>query len=1103
MKNNKTRIACMVMSLFAFCSTASAGSSGEWEHMKGIQPRGYVSGLVTTPISIDGKLDEAAWQGAAWTEDFTDIEADLRPKPRQRTRAKIVWDANNLYIAAEIAEQHVQGSVSKHDEVIFQDNDFEVFIDPNGDHHAYYEFEMNALNTTWDLFMPKPFKDGGGAENKWEFTGLQSAVHINGTLNDPSDIDTGWSLELAIPWASFNKEPHLSLPPKNGDRWRIDFSRVEWQFDIVDGKYQKVPKTKEDNWVWSPQGIVDMHRPERWGFVEFSQEAPSTKPFVHDSSLAIRDSLIEVYHRQLAYRGEHGKWADDWKTLEYEPKVAGLEPAVLTLTENGYQASVTERTSQSNLKKWYVRQDSKLWSNSVSKSVVEALSRAGKNRSQLEQAIEQSVDEHREAMEFLIANMPDRDLKSLTSEFLLENVRLAYEARSASPWKDAVPDDVFLNNVLPYANINEGRDPWRNEFRNRFLPLIEGAKTPSQAAAMLNQKLFPLVKVKYSTQRAKADQNPTESIKSGLASCTGLSILLIDACRAVGVPARFVGTPLWSDNSGNHSWVEVWDNGWHFTGAAEPNGDDLDKAWFIDRASKANRDDEMNAIYAVSFQRTPLKFPLVWDRSIDYIRAVNVTDRYTNRGTKQPEGTSLLMIRILDPITSQRVAANVRVLDANGKEVFVGKSKDESFDANDHLQAYLPTGMELSIEATDGSRTIKQKLKNDKEQTVTLSFAPTSASVALPPRSRLVSVNTAVESLSKVEAEEIAKRLWDEHANKIRETRADEMKAREIVMGQLKMPFTYEIFGDKPATGRSMYISMHGGGGAPPRVNTQQWENQKKLYKLEEGVYVVPRAPTDTWDLWHQGHIDGFFDRLIENLIVMEDVDPNRIYLMGYSAGGDGVYQLAPRMADRLAAASMMAGHPNETSPLGLRNLPFTLHMGENDSAYNRNKIAGEWAKKLDELQSSDSDGYVHFVKLHAGKGHWMDRQDAEALPWMAKYTRNPLPTKIVWKQDDVVSKRFYWLSIDPVDIRERALVIATRDGQHVDIQSKDVDQITVRFNDAMIDFEQPVKITSGEQVLFEAKLARNAETIQKTLNERGDHQSIFSAEVTVKLPTP
>jgi len=267
-----------------------------------------------------------------------------------------------------------------------------------------------------------------------------------------------------------------------------------------------------------------------------------------------------------------------------------------------------------------------------------ALDRAAANRKQIEQALDQTPAEQRAGIRFLVAYMPDRDLKSLTAATLIENVRLAYQARRESPWSEHVPEGIFLNNVLPYASINERRDDWRREFYERFKPLVKDAKSPGEAAAILNQKVFPLLKVRYSTKRKRADQCPSESISSGLASCTGLSVLLIDACRAVGVPARFAGTPLWTNKSGNHSWVEVWDNGWHFTGAAEPTGNELDKAWFVGRAATAQRDHPLHAIFAVSYKRTPQVFPLVWDRSIDYVFAVNVTDRYTRKVQQLPEG---------------------------------------------------------------------------------------------------------------------------------------------------------------------------------------------------------------------------------------------------------------------------------------------------------------------------------------------------------------------------------------------------------------------------------------------------------------------------------
>jgi len=1099
------------------------GGEGDWAHMKKIMPNGYVCGTASAPLQIDGKLDEESWKAAPWTEDFVDIEGVKKPLPRFRTRAKMLWDNDNFYIAAELSEPHLQGNITEHDAVIFQDNDFEVFIDPDSDNHEYYELELNTLNTTWDLFMPRPYKDGGGAENQWEFSGLKTGVHLNGSLNDPSDQDSSWSVEIAIPWSAFSTQSHRVAPPQNGKKWRIDFSRVQWQFESVDGKYKKVPNTKEDNWVWSPQGIIDMHRPERWGFVQFSNELPGTVKFNPDSSLASRDLLMEVYHRQRAFHAAHGKWAKSFSELDFVAGSGiGSEKFTMCATADGYQASVIVSTGAESQELWNVRQDSKIWKSMENGLVQQALHRAGENQTQLRRALDSSPIEQREGMEFLIANMPERDLRTLTSEFLLEEVRLAYLAWDKSPWRNELPKEVFFNNVLPYANINERRDSWRKDFSERFAPLIAGAKTPAQAAARLNQKLFPLLNVKYSTKRPKADQSPYESIHSGTASCTGLSVLLIDACRALGIPARFVGTPLWSDKSGNHSWVEVWDDGWHFTGAAEPNGDDLDKAWFLDRASSAKRDDAMNAIYAVSFQRTPVHFPLVWDRSIDYISAVNVTDRYVDRGTIPPVGSTRILLRVLDRATGLRLAAAVKVFDADSKLVLEGTTKDERFDANDYLNVVLPIGKKYSLEVRDGENTNKSTFVSEqRNRPITVSLdtevsvsaneqnrsATAVASLAkfltLPTDERplIAEQPFAIVPLAKKDVVEATQLLWRDHVERIRSSRSEEMSARVLTLGELKMRFSYEVFGEKPSTGRSLFISMHGGGGAPTKVNDQQWENQKKLYRLEEGVYVVPRAPTDTWDLWHQSHIDRFFDRLIENMIVLEDVNPNRIYIMGYSAGGDGVYQLAPRMADRWAAASMMAGHPNETSPLGLRNLPFTLHMGEKDAAYNRNKTASEWEKKMADLHRDDPDGYNHEVRIHAGKGHWMDREDAVAIPWMAKWNRNPIPTRIVWKQDDVVGNRFYWLAIEPMEIQGRAEIVATRTHNTIDIQTKDADRVSVRLSDAMVDLDKPISITCGSSSLFQGIAPRTIEHLAVTLSERGDPKAIFCAEVKVSIP--
>jgi ketosteroid isomerase-like protein len=313
--------------------------TNEWARMKPIAPRGYVCYRATQAPKIDGQLDDAVWQAAPWTEDFVEIEGDRRPKPRLRTRAKMVWDDKYFYIGAELEEPHVWGTLTKHDSIIFNDNDFEIFIDPDGDNHEYCEFEINALGASWDLFLPRPYKDDGAADSSWDIAGLKTAVHVAGTLNNPADRDTGWSVEIAIPWEALREFAHRPAPPRDGDQWRVDFSRVEWPHQIVAGKYQRVPNTHEDNWVWSPTGIVDMHRPERWGYVQFSTAAPGTDPFDVDTTAEWRDALMEIYYHQRAFQEKHGRWAKSLDELALAPETLALKPHLKT---NGdlFRASV-------------------------------------------------------------------------------------------------------------------------------------------------------------------------------------------------------------------------------------------------------------------------------------------------------------------------------------------------------------------------------------------------------------------------------------------------------------------------------------------------------------------------------------------------------------------------------------------------------------------------------------------------------------------------------------------------------------------------------------------------------------------------------------------
>ena len=293
-------------------------------------PRTYVVQRAAEAPQVDGQLTEAAWREASWTEPFVDIQGAAQPAPRFRTRAKMLWDSTHFYVAAQLEEPDVWATLTERESIIYYDNNFEVFIDPDGDTHAYYELEVNALGTVWDLMLLKPYRDGGPALDAWDIRGLQVGVDIQGTLNDPRDTDEGWTVEIAMPWFILEEAAPGGNPPEAGDQWRLNFSRVEWQTVAENSTYRKVtdPNTgeplDEDNWVWSPQGAINMHMPERWGLIQFA-EAPANEAaptFRPDPNQPLRWALRRLYYRQRRFADEHGHYADRLSLLRADDLVA-------------------------------------------------------------------------------------------------------------------------------------------------------------------------------------------------------------------------------------------------------------------------------------------------------------------------------------------------------------------------------------------------------------------------------------------------------------------------------------------------------------------------------------------------------------------------------------------------------------------------------------------------------------------------------------------------------------------------------------------------------------------------------------------------------------
>lgn len=307
--------------------------------LKKFAPECYFCKRATKPFTLDGDIDKDFWADADYTVDFADIEGDLRETPRFRTRAKMLWDDNNLYIAAELMGDEIWGGITKRDDVIFYDNDFEIFIDPDSDSQCYFEFEMNALNTVWDLLLTKPYRDNGTPMNGMDIKGLRSAVKIDGKINDPSAKSKRWSCEIVMPFETLIEGNKRGKIPNDGDYWRINFSRVQWKVDVIDNKFVKRTDEKtnrplpEDNWVWSPIGLVNMHYPELWGFLFFTQNGERHE--IPKDEL-LKWELRKVYYAQHEYKDKHGRFCDNIADLSVD--ISSSTQISVEATSNCFEA---------------------------------------------------------------------------------------------------------------------------------------------------------------------------------------------------------------------------------------------------------------------------------------------------------------------------------------------------------------------------------------------------------------------------------------------------------------------------------------------------------------------------------------------------------------------------------------------------------------------------------------------------------------------------------------------------------------------------------------------------------------------------------------------
>jgi hypothetical protein len=746
-------------------------------------------------------------------------------------------------------------------------------------------------------------------------------------------------------------------------------------------------------------------------------------------------------------------------------------------------------------------------------AVQTALARAGTNREELQRALRGVAAAQREGMEFLIANMPDSDLRTLSAKFLVENVALAYQAYDRAPWKDRISKALFLNDILPYCCLNEARDGSRKFLLEKAAPLVADCRTPAEAAQRLNEKLFPLLHARYSTERKRPDQSPLETVESGKATCSGLSILLAGACRAVGVPARVAGTPLWANLSGNHTWVEVWDEEWHFTGAAEPDPNGLDRGWFTGNAALARKDVPQHAIYASSFAKTGLSFPLVWAPDLKWVPAVNVTDRYTPKTAATADsGKAEVLVKVLDA-QGKRIAAQVtlRDLGSDGKAV-EGVSKAGTADLNDMLafpvyRTCPPRRYEV-VAVYAGHTARCQVTAGAKAQEIVLvKFDPVGT-----PLERLLADRfgsdparqaAAQTKLAALPASASARALaWQSYKASPQHAKlAEEWQQKSVSTADRTSPYLWRTVGTKPSDGWALVIAMHGGGGVPKELNDREWDYMYRAYYHEHPeaggyVYLALRAPNDAWNGFYDDSICPLVENLIKQFVLFADVNPDKVYTLGASHGGYGAFVIGPKIPYRFAAVHASASAPSggETRGENLRNVRFTFMVGEKDTDYGRAGLCQKFALQVEEWRKQYG-GFPGELELEKGTGHFVP--DHDKLAEMLKFQRDAWPKSLVWTQSDSVLPRFYW--IEASHPTSDGHIEASVTGNTITIKATKQDRIGLWLDQSLIDLKKPVmvEVVGGKRQVY--RLKPNLETYCLGLDQTADPH--LAAPVRISVP--
>lgn len=747
---------------------------------------------------------------------------------------------------------------------------------------------------------------------------------------------------------------------------------------------------------------------------------------------------------------------------------------------------------------------------SVRHALAAAMDRAGDRAGAWRSMIEDAPADQERGARYLVAHMPQHDLATLDPEVLAQEIERAHRAWRDAPWAEQVPEEVFLDAILPYAHVTEERAFSRAGFRERFAARVADCTNPGEAALRLNASIFGELGVRYSRERERADQNARQSIASGIASCTGLSIVLADACRSVGVPARLAGIRSWPHKRGNHTWVEVWDGqDWRFIGAAEPDPKGLDHTWFLADVADAEPGSRDHGVWAAVWGATGDTFPAAWARD-SAIPAVDSTTRYV-RGDEPAAETGRLMVVVFDGKTNRRVAAEVTVVEdgAEGEpQRFAGTSHDESHDGNDHLTFEVPMNRAWSVAVARGSLVAERTYRCDGTGHGTVTLWLEDPIDDLRPKIEAwygaaageTPTFTSEENALLVRHGPRARAVaWDAFLNApIHDGLFADAAAKIVRTGDRTSEYTVKEVGARPDDGWGLVIAMHGGGGVPKRVNDSQWRHMQVYYKdhPEAGgyLYVALRAPNDTWNGFYDTSIAPLIERLIRQFVVCAGVDPAKVVALGYSHGGYGAFAIGPKIPDRFAAVHASASAPTDgiTAAENLRHLTFSFMVGEKDTAYGRAERCQAFDARVRELREARGGGYPVTFDYVLGNGHG-GLPDRDLLAKLVPLRRPALPATLSWRPTGPEVQAFYWLRSAAPD----GLVHASIEDNQLTLEGAS-GPLSVLIDDRLVDLSKPLVVHDGEKVVEHA-LSPAWPTLLQSIVERADPGLSGTCALTVR----